>query len=81
MRMRLSEMVMREDVRVVIEIIEVMMKMIVVDEEGNFDVLIFEVGKSLKKINKIEKFVDIIKFFESEGEFGVLEEKVIEVVK
>lgn len=63
MRMRLSEMVMREDVRVVIEIIEVMMKMIVVDEEGNFDVLIFEVGKSLKKINKIEKFCWYYKIF------------------
>lgn len=68
-RMRLSETVTREDARAAIEIIEAMMKTIAVDEEGNLDVSILEVGKSSKKINKIEKLVDIIKSLESEGEF------------
>lgn len=80
-RMRLSETVTREDARAAIEIIEAMMKTIAVDEEGNLDVSILEVGKSSKKINKIEKLVDIIKSLESEGEFGAPEEKVIEAAK
>uniref|UniRef100_UPI00260C0443 LAGLIDADG family homing endonuclease n=1 Tax=Thermococcus sp. TaxID=35749 RepID=UPI00260C0443 len=80
-RMRLSETVTREDARAAIELIEAMMRTIAVDEEGNIDVSILEVGKSSKKLNKIEKLVDIIKNLESEGDYGAPAEKVIEAAK
>ncbi|AJC72842.1 MCM2/3/5 family DNA replication licensing factor [Thermococcus guaymasensis DSM 11113] len=80
-RMRLSETVTREDARAAIELIEAMMRTIAVDEEGNIDVSILEVGKSSKKLNKIEKLVDIIKNLEPEGEYGAPADKVIEAAK
>ena len=80
-RMRLSETVTREDARAAIELIEAMMRTIAVDEEGNIDVSILEIGKSSKKINKIEKLVDIIKNLEAEGEYGAPADKVIESAK
>ncbi|EEB74035.1 LAGLIDADG family homing endonuclease [Thermococcus sp. AM4] len=80
-RMRLSETVTREDARAAIELIEAMMRTIAVDEEGNIDVSILEIGKSSKKLNKIEKLVDIIKNLEPEGEYGAPADKVIEAAK
>ncbi len=80
-RMRLSETVTREDARAAIEIIESMLRTIAVDEEGALDAAILEVGKSTKKLNKIEKLIDIIKTLESEGEFGAPEENVMEAAK
>jgi len=80
-RMRLSETVTREDARAAIEIIESMLRTIAVDEEGALDAAILEVGKSTKKLNKIEKLIDIIKTLESEGEFGAPEESVMEAAK
>lgn len=80
-RMRLSETVTREDARAAIQIIEEMIRKIATDEEGTLDVSILEVGKSSKKINKIDKLIDIIKSLESEGEFGAPEDKVVEAAK
>ena len=80
-RMRLSETVTREDARAAIAIIEDMIRKIAVDEEGTLDVSILEVGKSSKKINKIDRMVDIIKSLESEGEFGAPEDRIIEAAK
>jgi len=80
-RMRLSETVTREDAKAAIELIEAMMRTIAVDEEGNIDVSILEIGKSSKKLSKIEKLVDIIKNLEGEGDYGAPAEKVIEAAK
>ncbi|WP_258083098.1 LAGLIDADG family homing endonuclease [Thermococcus thermotolerans] len=80
-RMRLSETVTREDARAAIAIIEEMIRKIAVDEEGTLDVSILEVGKSSRKINKIDRMVDIIKSLESEGEFGAPEDRIIEAAK
>ncbi|ASJ03987.1 LAGLIDADG family homing endonuclease [Thermococcus barossii] len=80
-RMRLSETVTREDAKAAIAIIEDMIRKIAVDEEGTLDVSILEVGKSSKKINKIDRMVDIIKSLESEGEFGAPEDRIIEAAK
>ncbi len=80
-RMRLSETVTREDARAAIEIMEDMLRTIAVDEEGAIDAAILEVGKSTKKLSKIEKLVDIIKNLEGEGEYGAPEEGVIEAAK
>ncbi|ASA76905.1 MULTISPECIES: minichromosome maintenance protein MCM [Thermococcus] len=80
-RMRLSETVTREDARAAIAIIEDMIRKIAVDEEGTLDVSILEVGKSSKKINKIDRMVDIIKSLESEGEFGAPEDRILEAAK
>ena len=77
-RMRLSETVTREDAREAIRIIEDMIKTIATDEEGTLDVSILEVGKSSKKINKIDKLLDIIKALEDEGEFGAPVDKILE---
>ncbi len=80
-RMRLSETVTKEDARAAIAIIEDMLRTIAVDEEGALDVSILEVGKSSKKISKIEKMVEIIKNLEGEGEFGAPEDKIVEAAK
>ncbi|AFL94858.1 cell division control protein, MCM family [Thermococcus cleftensis] len=80
-RMRLSETVTREDARAAIQIIEEMIRKIATDEEGTLDISILEVGKSSRKINKIDRLIDIIKNLESEGEFGAPEDKVIEAAK
>ncbi|ASJ09741.1 cell division protein [Thermococcus siculi] len=80
-RMRLSETVTREDARAAIQIIEDMIRKIATDEEGTLDISILEVGKSSKKINKIDRLIDIIKNLEGEGEFGAPEEKVLEAAK
>lgn len=80
-RMRLSETVTREDAREAIKIVEEMIRKIATDEEGTLDISILEVGKSSKKINKIDRLVDIIKNLESEGEFGAPEDKVLEAAK
>ncbi|WP_088857458.1 LAGLIDADG family homing endonuclease [Thermococcus profundus] len=80
-RMRLSETVTREDARAAIRIVEDMLRTIAVDEEGSLDAAILEVGKSTRKLNKIEKLIDIINALESEGEFGAPEDSVIEAAK
>ncbi len=80
-RMRLSETVTREDARAAIQIIEEMIRTIATDEEGTLDISILEVGKSSKKINKIDRLLDVIKNLESEGEFGAPEDRVIEAAK
>ncbi|NJE30514.1 minichromosome maintenance protein MCM [Thermococcus sp. 18S1] len=80
-RMRLSETVTREDAKAAIKIIEEMIRKIATDEEGTLDISILEVGKSSKKINKIDRLMDIIKNLESEGEFGAPEDKVLEAAK
>ncbi|WP_297475244.1 LAGLIDADG family homing endonuclease [Thermococcus sp.] len=80
-RMRLSETVTREDARAAIQIIEEMIRTIATDEEGTLDISILEVGKSSRKINKIDRLIDIIKNLESEGEFGAPEDRVIEAAK
>ncbi len=81
-RMRLSETVTREDAKAAMAIIEDMIRKIAVDEEGTLDVSILEVGKSSRKINKIDKMIDIIKNLESEGEFGgAPEDEIIEAAK
>ena len=80
-RMRLSETVTREDARAAIQIIEDMIRKIATDEEGTLDISILEVGKSSKKINKIDRLIDVIKNLESEGEFGAPEDRVIEAAK
>ncbi|MDV3103035.1 MCM2/3/5 family DNA replication licensing factor [Thermococcus waiotapuensis] len=80
-RMRLSETVTREDAKAAIAIVEEMLRTIAVDEEGMVDAAILEIGKSTKKLNKIEKLLDIIKSVEAEGEFGAPEDKVIEAAR
>ncbi len=77
-RMRLSETVTREDAREAIRIIEDMIKTIATDEEGTLDVSILEVGKSSKKINKMDKLLDIIKALEDEDEFGAPVDNILE---
>ena len=80
-RMRLSETVTREDARAAIAIMEEMLRTIAVDEEGAIDAAILEVGKSTKKLSKIEKLIDIIKNLEGEGEHGAPEDRVLEAAK
>ncbi|CAD5243543.1 LAGLIDADG family homing endonuclease [Thermococcus camini] len=80
-RMRLSETVTREDARAAIQIIEEMIRKIATDEEGTLDISILEVGKSSRKINKIDRLIDIIKNLEGEGEFGAPEDNILEAAK
>ncbi|AIF69489.1 hypothetical protein PAP_05430 [Palaeococcus pacificus DY20341] len=69
-RMRLSDVVTREDAKEAIAIMEYALKQVAMDEEGMLDISILEVGKSSKQINKIERMVSIIKRLENKNEWG-----------
>ncbi len=77
-RMRLSDAVTREDAKAAVEIVEKTLKTIAVDEEGNVDISILEAGKSSRKINKIEKLLDIVEQLEDQGEYGAPLDDIIE---
>jgi len=69
-RMRLSEVVTREDARKAIRLVEYTLRQIAVDEEGIMDVSILEVGKSARRINKVEKVLEIIEALQDQSEYG-----------
>ncbi|NJE07179.1 helix-turn-helix domain-containing protein [Thermococcus sp. M39] len=69
-RMRLSEVVTREDAREAIKLVEYTLRQIAVDEEGVMDISILEVGKSARKINKVEKVLEIIEALQDQSEYG-----------
>ncbi len=69
-RMRLSEIVTREDAREAIKLVEYTLRQIAVDEEGIMDISILEVGKSARKINKVEKVLEIIEALQDQTDFG-----------
>lgn len=69
-RMRLSEVVTREDAREAIKLVEYTLRQIAVDEEGIMDISILEVGKSARKINKVEKVLEIIEALQDQSEYG-----------
>ena len=76
-RMRLSEVVTREDAKRAIDIMEYTLKQVATDESGEFDISILEVGKSSKQINKIERMITIIKRLENTKEWGAPREEII----
>lgn len=69
-RMRLSEVVTREDAQDAIRLIEYTLKQVAMDEEGFLDISILEVGKSSRQINKIDRILEIIKELENFTENG-----------
>ncbi len=69
-RMRLSEIVTREDAREAIKLVEYTLRQIAVDEEGVMDISILEVGKSARKINKVDKLLEIIEALQDQSEYG-----------
>ncbi|MBO8174778.1 MAG: helix-turn-helix domain-containing protein [Thermococcus sp.] len=69
-RMRLSEVVTREDAREAIKLVEYTLRQIAVDEEGVIDISILEVGKSARKINKVDKVLEIIEALQDQSEYG-----------
>ncbi|AHF79574.1 LAGLIDADG family homing endonuclease [Thermococcus paralvinellae] len=69
-RMRLSEVVTREDAREAIKLVEYALRQIAVDEEGVMDISILEVGKSARKINKVDKLLEIIEALQDQSEYG-----------
>ncbi|WP_087037292.1 LAGLIDADG family homing endonuclease [Thermococcus litoralis] len=76
-KMRLSEIVTKEDARAAIELMEYTLRKTAMDEEGNIDVSILEVGKSSKKINKIDKILNIIKELQDLEDYGAPREEII----
>ena len=77
-RMRLSDVVTREDAKAAVEIVEKTLKTIAVDEEGNVDISILEAGRSSRKINKMEKLLEIIEELEEQGEYGAPVDDIVE---
>lgn len=69
-RMRLSEVVTREDAQDAIRLIEYTLKQVAMDEEGFLDISILEVGKSSRQINKIDRILEIIRELENFTENG-----------
>ena len=76
-KMRLSEIVTKEDARAAIELMEYTLRKTAMDEEGNIDVSILEVGKSSKKINKMDKILSIIKELQDLEDYGAPREEII----
>jgi len=75
-RMRLSDVITKEDVEDVIELMESTLKKIAMDEEGNLDVSIIEVGKSSEEINRETKILDIIKELQDLEEWGASKDDI-----
>ncbi|ALV63317.1 DNA replication helicase protein MCM, intein-containing [Thermococcus sp. 2319x1] len=76
-KMRLSEIVTKEDARAAIELMEYTLRKTAMDEEGNIDVSILEVGKSSKKINKMDRILSIIKELQELEDYGAPKEEII----
>ncbi|MCO6041756.1 LAGLIDADG family homing endonuclease [Thermococcus alcaliphilus] len=76
-KMRLSEIVTKEDARAAIELMEYTLRKTAMDEEGNIDVSILEVGKSSKKINKMDRILGIIKELQDLEDYGAPREEII----
>ncbi|WP_175059768.1 LAGLIDADG family homing endonuclease [Thermococcus sp. 2319x1] len=76
-KMRLSEIVTKEDARAAIELMEYTLRKTAMDEEGNIDVSILEVGKSSKKINRMDRILSIIKELQELEDYGAPREEVI----
>ena len=75
-RMRLSDVITKEDVEDVIKLMESTLKKIAMDEEGNLDVSIIEVGKSSEEINRETKILDIIKELQDLEEWGASKDDI-----
>ncbi|KUK28676.1 MAG: Cell division control protein [Thermococcus sp. 40_45] len=76
-RMRLSEVITREDAKVAIELVEYTLRKTAIDEEGNIDVSILEIGKSSRKINKMDRVLNIIKELQDLEDYGAPRDEVI----
>ncbi len=76
-RMRLSEVITREDAKVAIELVEYTLRKTAMDEEGNIDVSILEIGKSSRKINKMDRVLNIIKELQDLEDYGAPRDEVI----
>ncbi|NJE26684.1 helix-turn-helix domain-containing protein [Thermococcus sp. MV5] len=76
-RMRLSEVVTKEDAKAAIELVEYTLRRTAMDEEGNIDVSILEVGKSSRKINKMDRVLSIIKELQDFEDYGAPRDEVI----
>jgi len=76
-RMRLSDVITREDVEDVIKLMEWSLRKIALDEAGNLDVLIIEVGKSVEEMTKEEKLLSIIKRLQDMTEWGAPKDELI----
>lgn len=76
-RMRLSEVITREDAKVAIELVEYTLRKTAMDEEGNIDVSILEIGKSSRKINKMDRLLNIIKELQDLEDYGAPRDEVI----
>jgi len=77
-RMRLSEIVTRHDAREAIKIMEETLKKIAIDEEGIMDISILEVGKSSRKINKIDRLLEIIEKLQDSTDYGAPAEDILQ---
>lgn len=76
-RMRLSDVVTREDAREAIELVEYTLSQIARDESGELDISVLEVGRSSKQINKIERVIGIIKRLEKDSPQGAAIDDII----
>lgn len=80
-RMRLSPIVTREDAREAIKLMEYTLKQIAMDETGQIDVTILELGQSARKLSKIEKILDIIEKLQKTSERGAHVNDILEEAK
>ncbi|WP_048152640.1 LAGLIDADG family homing endonuclease [Palaeococcus ferrophilus] len=76
-RMRLSDVVTREDAKEAIELVEYTLSQIARDESGELDISVLEVGRSSKQINKIERVIGIIKQLEKGSQHGAAIDDII----
>ena len=76
-RMHLRDTITREDVEAAIDLIMYSLRMTAMDEEGNIDVSIIEVGRSSKEIKRMEQVLEIVKMLQDLDEHGAPEDDVI----
>jgi len=76
-RMRLSDVVTKEDAEDIIKLMENTLRKVAMDEEGNIDVSIIEVGKSAKEIDRETKILGIVKELQDLEDWGAPKDDIL----
>ncbi|AHL22798.1 minichromosome maintenance protein MCM [Thermococcus nautili] len=80
-RMHLRDTVTKEDFDVAVNLLEYSLQKAAIDEEGDIDVSILEIGQSSKRRNLKQRVLEVIEKLQDSGEWGASREDIIEEVQ
>ncbi|NJE02111.1 minichromosome maintenance protein MCM [Thermococcus sp. JdF3] len=80
-RMHLHDTVTKEDFEVAVSLLEYSLQRAAIDEEGNVDVTILEIGRSSRQLKLKQKVLEAIERRQASGDWGTPKEDIIEDVQ